>query len=254
MKIILLLILLCIVFIVLTRYLWRGIRTKRFSRSKILIILSFQLILVGLTGVFFHKRIEKLLILLNDYSPFQIGVSGHCSCNFVKQLDKDNYAIHRSFARKVTGNRFIKNNSMRHKFIYQNHLVDVVDNDGYRIAHLTHSSAHLTQNTYNRLKEMGKRFKEALKLSSQSDAYFVVSSLSRTEHTQQEELRKIEKNATSGISSHSYGVSFDIEKIKTPDRCTDIQMCLKQVLREMQDEGKILLCPESNCIHVTVIN
>jgi hypothetical protein len=143
---------------------------------------------------------------------------------------------------------------MRHKFIHQNHLVDVVDNDGYRIAHLTHSSAHLTQHAYDRLKEMGIRFKTALKLLAKSDAYFVVSSLSRTEHTQQEELRKIAMNATSGISSHSYGVSFDIEKIKTPDRCLDVQMCLKQVLREMQDEGKILLCPESNCIHVTVIN
>jgi hypothetical protein len=254
MKFILLLVFLCVVFFATTLYLWRGIRTKRFSRSKILILFSFQLILVGLTGVIFHKRIEKLLILLNDYSPFQIGVSGHCSCNFVKQLDKDNYAIHRSFARKVTGNRFIKNNSMLHKFIHQNHLVDVVDNDGYRIAHLTHSSAHLTQHAYDRLKEMGIRFKTALKLLAKSDAYFVVSSLSRTEHTQQEELRKIAMNATSGISSHSYGVSFDIEKIKTPDRCLDVQMCLKQVLRDMQDEGKILLCPESNCIHVTVIN
>jgi hypothetical protein len=254
MKFLVFLVFLFVVFSIASLYLWLGIRKKTLSRGKILIVISSLLLFYGLIGLIFQNRIEKLIFLASEHSPFRITDTRHCSCNFVDELHKDAYVKHLSIARKISNNLLIKNNSIRKKLIQQKHLVDVVNNDGYRVASLTHSSSHLTQLAYDRLKEIGVRFKNALKSRSLPNEYFVVSSLSRTEHTQQEDLRKIEINAFKGISSHSYGLSFDIKEIRTPGDCPDAQLQLKQVLREMQKEKKILICPESKCVHVTVIN
>jgi hypothetical protein len=254
MKSLVILSFLFVVFLITLLYLWRGVRKKTLSRKKFLIVIFSLLLFYGFIGLIFHKRIEKLIFFAIDYFSNSIPVTSNCSCNFVGDLHKDAYVNHVSFARKVSNNRLINNDSTRKKFIQQKHLVDVVNNEGYSIAHLTHSSSHLTQLAYDRLKEMGIRFKNALKSSNDIDDYFVVSSLSRTEHTEQEELRKIEINAFKGISSHSYGLSFDIKEIRTLGTCQDAQLQLKQVLHEMQDEKKILICTESKCVHVTVIN
>ena len=59
--------------------------------------------------------------------------------------------------------------------------------------------------------------------------------------------------ATKGTSTHSYGVSFDINTVVGDNGyCERRTQVLKKILTEMQKEGKILLCPESKCIHVTV--
>jgi hypothetical protein len=48
-------------------------------------------------------------------------------------------------------------------------------------------------------------------------------------------------------------VAFDIYKLTSSDKNCIIGMnALQEVLTQMQGEGKILLCPESKCIHVTV--
>ncbi len=247
------LILLFFVFLIASLFLWHGMLKKTLSPRKILIVILSLLLFYGFIGLIFHKRIEKLIFFAFDYFSNSIPVTPICSCNFVGDIHKDAYVNHVSFARKVSNNRLINNDSTRNKFIQQKHLVDVVNNEGYRIAHLTHSSSHLTQLAYDRLKELGIRFKNALKSSNDLNDFFVVSSLSRTEHTEQEDLRKIEINAYKGISSHSYGLSFDIKGIRTLGTCPDAQLKLKQILHEMQEEKKILICPESNCIHVTVI-
>ena len=254
MKFVALLAFLFLVFVIASIFLYRGIRKKSLSRGKILLVISGLLLFYGLIGFMFRNRIEKLIFLASEHSPLRITDTRHCSCNFVDELHKDAYVKHQSIARKISNNRLITDILTRNKFIQQKHLVDVVNNDGYRVANLTHSSSHLTQLAYDRLKEIGVRFKNALKSRSLPNEYFVVSSLSRTEHTQQEDLRKIEINAFKGISSHSYGLSFDIKEIRTPGDCPDAQLQLKQVLREMQKEKKILICPESKCVHVTVIN
>ena len=254
MKFVVLLIFLFIVFVIASLFLWRGIRKKTLSRGKMLIVISSLLLFYGLIGLIFRNRIEKLIFLVSEHSPFRITDTRHCSCNFVHELNKDAYVKHRTFARIVSNNRLIKNNLTRNRLVQQNQLVDVVNNEGYRIAKLTHSSSHLRQLAYDRLKEMGIRFKNALKSRALPNEYFVVSSLSRTEHTEQEDLRKKELNAAKGISSHSYGLSFDIEKIQTPGNCSDAQYQLKQILKEMQEEKKILICTETKCVHVTVIN
>ena len=254
MKFVVFLVFLFLVFSLASIYLWRGIRKKTLSRGKILIVISCLLLFYVLIGFIFRNRIEKLIFLASEHSPFRITDTRHCSCNFVDELHKDAYVKHRIIARKISNNRLIKNISIRNKLIQQKHLVDVVNNEGYRVANLTHSSSHLTQLAYDRLKEMGIRFKNALKSHSLPNGYFVVSSLSRTEHTQQEDLRKIEINATPGFSSHSYGLSFDIKKIQTPGNCADAKYHLKRILKEMQEEKKILICSESKCVHVTVIN
>jgi hypothetical protein len=77
--------------------------------------------------------------------------------------------------------------------------------------------------------------------------------MTRTED-QQKIIRKLHKRtATNGKSTHSYGVSFDISQIISYQNCSIAYEALTSALEKMQKEGKILLCPESECIHVTVV-
>jgi hypothetical protein len=78
-----------------------------------------------------------------------------------------------------------------------------------------------------------------------------LSSVLRTE-VQQKRIRKLYPNAaTFKNSTHSYGVSFDIAYLKSKD-CSVSNRALNEVLNEMQLEEKILICPEKNCLHITV--
>ena len=225
---------------------------KTISRSKILLIISGLLILMGFFVFKYHKRITSLFKSSAIFVNIQKEVNQPCNCSGL-QIEKDAYSKHRQLAISVSNNRFLKNNDARINFIKSKHLVDVENNKGYTIAPLGHSSRHLTQLAYGRLIELGKRFNDEMELHTSSNAKFVVSSLSRTEDNEQKDLRKFEKNATSGTSSHSYGVSFDISEIQTSGNCLDARNILEQILKSMQDEKKILICPESNCVHITII-
>lgn len=233
-------------------YIWRGFKNKTISRSKILLILSGLLILMGIFVLKYHKRITSLFKSSALFVTIQKEVNQPCNCSGL-QIEKDAYNKHRQLAISVSNNRFLKNNDARINFIKSKHLVDVEINKGYTIAPLGHSSRHLTRLAYDRLIELGKRFNDEMELHTSNNAKFVVSSLSRTEDNEQKDLRKFEKNATTGISSHSYGVSFDISDIITSGNCSDARKILEQILKTMQEEKKILICPESNCVHVTVI-
>jgi hypothetical protein len=233
-------------------YILLGLKNKSLSRYKILLMLSGLIILMGLFVLKYHKRITSLLRSSTVFVNIQREVYQPCNCNGL-QIEKDAYSKHRQLAISVSDNRFLKNNDARINFIKSKHLVDVENNKGYTVAPLEHSSRHLTQLSYDRLIELGKRFNDEMELHTSSNAKFVVSSLSRTEDNEQNDLRKFEKNATIGKSSHSYGVSFDISDIITSGNCSDARKILEQILTTMQEENKILICPESNCVHVTVI-
>ena len=47
--------------------------------------------------------------------------------------------------------------------------------------------------------------------------------------------------------------AFDISKVKTYENFEISLASLKKILSKMQKDGKILLCSESECIHLTVI-
>jgi hypothetical protein len=215
-------------------------------------LLSGLLILMGLFVLKYHTRLIKYFKSSTLIPPINTIGSQSCNCNGLN-INKDSYLKHRQTAISVSNNRFLKDDFARINFIKSNHLVDVDNNKGYFVAPLEHSSSHLTKIAYARLIELGSRFNIAMELQTSSRAQFVVSSLSRTENNEQQKLRKFEKNATSGTSSHSYGVSFDISEIRTSGDCSFARNKLEETLKSMQDEKKILICPESNCVHVTVI-
>jgi hypothetical protein len=131
-------------------------------------------------------------------------------------------------------------------------LIEIENNKGYKIRSLNNSSCHLTIDSYETLKEMGVRFQNLLKNTNEKNSYFELSSVLRSEKQQEEIRKKYPKAATFNNSTHSYGVSFDIAYVKGSS-CRITNKALNTVLKEMQKEKKILICPEKGCIHITVI-
>lgn len=117
---------------------------------------------------------------------------------------------------------------------------------------LTHSYPYVTPRAKILLEELGLAYQQL----SIKPSFFTLSSITRTPE-QQASLRKRNRNATSGISSHSYGVSFDISYIrfngkKGPNRTA--QKNLEKVLNDFQDADKIFFIKErkQSCYHITV--
>lgn len=177
-----------------------------------------------------------------------------CNCQvLLNELHKDDFSEeHRPRAESTTNFRLISNDQLKNKWLKEGHLISVGENDGYWISGLQYSSAVLTPLAKKRLDELGRRFRASISKESERMSYFVVSSLTRTE-VQQERLRRVNPSATLGTSPHSYGVAFDITQVRSRNNnCHFGMLALKNVLIAMQKEGKILLCPESKCIHITV--
>ena len=181
--------------------------------------------------------------------------NSHCKCNkYSMQVQKDDYTKkHRPLALKTTGNRFIEDNQKLKKLLTQKNLVQVYDEAGYYIQYLQNSSKHLTPLAKKRLKELGLLFRRYLSGTADEKSYFIVSSVTRT-HEQQKAIRKVyPKTATYGKSTHSYGVSVDLSGMMFQSSCGQSLRALERAIDQMQGEGKLLVCPESNCIHLTFI-
>jgi len=177
-----------------------------------------------------------------------------CSCNWNSlDLKRDDYKTkHLPGAIKSSNNLFIKNKRILNKQINTGKLIEIENNKGYKIRSLNNSSCHLTIDAYETLKEMGVRFHNELKNNHEKNSYFELSSVLRTEKQQEKIRKKYPKAATFNNSTHSYGVSFDIAYVKG-SICNSANRALNTVLKEMQKEKKILICPEKGCIHITVI-
>jgi len=138
------------------------------------------------------------------------------------------------------------------KLINDNKLVSINRGSGYQVDKLKHSHPFVTPRSKIILEELGQAFQVAAK----EESYFTITSVTRTPE-QQQNLRKRNRNATSGISSHSYGVSFDISYIrfdgkKGPNRSA--QKDLESILNDFQAANKIFFIKErrQSCYHVTV--
>ncbi len=227
------------------------LRYKGFFKSGIILLIIMFLIGVGL----FIKRRSCFRFFRNTYT--QISISTSCNCKTTASalaLKKDNYThFHRPLAIKTSQNRYIKNNALLEKFIQKKYLVPIEENNGFYIQKLHNSSKHLTPLAYKRLLELGNLFRTKLNEPTEKKSYFVISSVTRTQSQQEEIIKSNPKTATRGLSTHSFGVSFDIRCTKAKRTCDPSINALKQALNQMQKEGKILLCPESSCIHVTVV-
>jgi hypothetical protein len=77
--------------------------------------------------------------------------------------------------------------------------------------------------------------------------------MTRTD-VQQQRLSRRNYNAIDQ-STHSYGASFDVAFMDRPDNksnCSLPTRAAQEVLKAFQDDGRILVIPEGNCLHITL--
>lgn len=220
------------------------------KRVYIVVILS----LLILSPIFWNYRRTIKRVVRNEIYSLINRDKNVCSCNWNSlELKRDDYKTkHLPGAIKSSNNLFIINKKILNKQINRGKLIEIENNKGYKIRSLNNSSCHLTYDAYETLQEMGIRFHNLLKNTNEKNSYFELSSVLRTEKQQEEIRKKFPKSATFNNSTHSYGVSFDIAYVKGSS-CNKANRALNTVLNDMQQEEKILICPEKGCIHITVI-
>ncbi|AZA48707.1 hypothetical protein EG346_11190 [Chryseobacterium carnipullorum] len=124
---------------------------------------------------------------------------------------------------------------------------------GYRVQKLDYSRAYMVSKAKSTLEKMGARFSKETKGHT-----FTVSSITRTLEDQCR-LRRVNSNASLGISSHNYGNSFDISYIRFNDVLKynpKMEVALEKVLNFYAAAGKIYYIKErqQSCYHITVRN
>jgi hypothetical protein len=166
------------------------------------------------------------------------------------KLKNDSYTLHRKVAANM-GLKPIKNDNEVDKMLKKGSLVKVKNKTGYKINKLTHSKPVLALEAYDLLKSIGASFRKQAGWN-----YFVVTSLTRT-MDDQKKLSKKDINATPNISTHSYGISFDISYVRFNGEKKEnphLKSVLVSVLYAYQKEKKIYIIEErtSSCFHITV--
>ena len=124
---------------------------------------------------------------------------------------------------------------------------------GYRVQKLDYSRPYLVSKAKSTLEKIGSRFSKETQGST-----FTVSSITRTLEDQCR-LRKVNSNASLGISSHNYGNSFDISYVRFNNVLktnAKLEAKLEKVLKYYADKGRIFYIKEKqqSCYHVTVKN
>ncbi|KPH12685.1 DUF5715 family protein [Chryseobacterium sp. ERMR1:04] len=124
---------------------------------------------------------------------------------------------------------------------------------GYRIQKLDYSRAYMVSKAKITLENIGIKFSKETKGHT-----FTVSSLTRTLEDQCR-LRRVNSNASVGISSHNYGNSFDISYIRFNDVLKynpKMEAALEKVLKYYVAIGRIYYIKEKqqSCYHITVRN
>lgn len=124
---------------------------------------------------------------------------------------------------------------------------------GYKVQKLEYSRAYLVTKAKTSLEKIGARFSKETKGSS-----FTVTSITRTLEDQCR-LRKVNKNASLGISSHNYGNSFDISYVRFNGKLeqnSKLDAALLKVLKYYEKAGRIYYIKEKqqSCYHITVRN
>ena len=151
------------------------------------------------------------------------------------------------------GINILENTKTVDKYIAKAKLVKVkVKSRGYRLQALEYSRPYLAKKARTTLEKMASKF------ATETKSFFVVSSVTRTLEDQCR-LRKVNTNASLGISSHNYGAAFDISYVRFDHKLkvnTKLERELEKVLEEYKNLGKIFYIKEKqqSCYHVTVRN
>ncbi len=124
---------------------------------------------------------------------------------------------------------------------------------GYKIQKLNYSRAYLTSKSKISLEKIAAKFNKETKGST-----LTISSVTRTLEDQCN-LRKVNSNASLGISSHNYGNSFDISYVRFNNvlkHNPKLDKALENVLDYYVKAGRIYYIKEKQqaCYHVTVRN
>jgi len=173
------------------------------------------------------------------------------------------------------------------ELLADNRLVALTDTQYYHLQEMDYSVPYLTPDAAALLRLLGERLHEKLAEHDLPQYRYVISSGLRTGDNQRA-LRRINPNATSGVSSHEFGTTLDIVYHKyrygalPEDRLPDtpypflndrlemlrvqaydalgmrywqeLQGLLGRVLIELQEEGKVLVILERGqpVFHITV--
>lgn len=124
---------------------------------------------------------------------------------------------------------------------------------GYKVQKLDYSRAWMVPKGKATLEKIGARFSKETKGHT-----FTVSSITRTLEDQCR-LRRVNSNASLGISSHNYGNSFDISYVRFNGVLRNnpkMEAALEKVLKYYVNAGRIYYIKEKqqSCFHVTVRN
>lgn len=121
---------------------------------------------------------------------------------------------------------------------------------GYRLQTLEYSRPYLVKKARTTLEKMANDF------AAKTKSFFVISSVTRTLEDQCR-LRKVNSNASLGISSHNYGAAFDISYVRFDHQLkvnSKLEKELEKVLEQYKNLGRIFYIKErqQSCYHVTV--
>jgi len=151
------------------------------------------------------------------------------------------------------GVKILENAKSVDKYIANGKFVKVKKKSrGYRLQALEYSRPYLVKKARTTLERMANKF------ATDTKSFFVVSSVTRTLEDQCR-LRKVNSNASLGISSHNYGAAFDISYVRFDHKLKvnpKLEKELEKVLTEYKNLGKIFYIKEKqqSCYHVTVRN
>lgn len=122
---------------------------------------------------------------------------------------------------------------------------------GYRIQKLQYSQLTLAPRAKSALQKIAKTF-----YAKANGSTLTYTSLTRTLEDQCR-LRKVNNNASLGLSTHNYGNAFDVSYIRFNDRLKRnerLEKILEKVLIQMEKAGEIYFIKEKqqSCFHITV--
>jgi hypothetical protein len=166
------------------------------------------------------------------------------------RFNSDPYALHREAA-NTHQPRIIKERSDIAELLKKEKLVKVERGQGYRVAPMSYGRPVLTPETQAILQRLGRGFFER-----SGGSYFTVTSMTRT-LGDQKKLSKVNVNATQNLSTHCYGVSFDVSYIRFNGKKghnARLKRILEQELSELQREGLLYAIYEKNvhCFHISL--
>ena len=178
-----------------------------------------------------------------------------CSCSkYTMKLARNPYTQHQKRARTLPGSFYVKSKASLAAGAERGDLERIPEvGRGYHLSGLSHSEPFLLPAAREVLEDMANRFADAMEGTADEGASIRITSLTRTQ-SQQNRLRRRNANAFKGKSSHSYGASFDVAFIDRPNEsvtCGGPTWALQTILKDMQNEGKILIIPEGICMHIT---